>query len=255
MGKSDFWTVIGAVVAVVAIGLAVLFFILNQTSASKSLEVELVAMTSFTSSDLDLGPVEMWVTYKGEQIASYANIQVRVANTGGTPIRKDDYESPLTLDFENVKRILSARELASNPTEINAEPQIEGATNVVLPRILLNSGDWYTIEIELEALPDSTLRFDPIARIAGVGRIMYKDQPVTVRETRTTTRTRARASSGFRITGLIFTGIGALLFMVQLVMPERRLTNTVKALFTALGTSFVVMGGLLIMMMGSSSGV
>lgn len=255
MGKSDFWTVVGAVGAVVAIGLAVLFFILNQTSASKGLEIELVAMTSFTSSDLDLGPVEVWVTYHGERIAGYANMQIRVANTGGTPIRKDDYESPLTLDFKNVERILSARELASNPTEINAEPEIQGAANVVLPKILLNSGDWYTIQIELAALPDSTPRFDPIARIAGVDRIMYKDEPVTLREARTTTRTRVRASSWFRITGLIFTGIGALLFMVQLAMPERRLTNTVKALFTALEISFVVMGGLLIMMMGSSFGV
>ncbi len=192
--NSESWTVIGAVGSVVAIGLTVLLFILNQTSASKSLEAELVSMTSFTSSDLDLGPVEVCVTNNGDQIASYANMQIWVANTCGRPIRKDNYESPLTVDFKDVDRILSARELASDPTEINAEAKIQGATNVVLPKVLLNLGDWYTVEIELEALPDSTPRFDPIARIVGADSIVYKDRSVTMREARTATLTRACVS-------------------------------------------------------------
>jgi len=244
--NSEFWRVIGAVGAVVAIGLTVLLFILNQTSASKSLEAELVSVTSFTSSDLDLGPVEVCVTNNGEQIASYTNMQIRVANTGSRPIRKDDYESPLTLDFKDVERILSARELASNPTEINAEAKIQGATNVVLPKILLNSGDWYTVEIELETLPDSTPRFDPIARIVGVDRMVYKDESVTVREARTTTLTRACVSPGFRIAGLVFWCMTAILFMTHLFLPDQRVSNRVNVFLATLEGSFATMGALLI---------
>jgi len=176
------WSMVGAIAAVLSVALMSIFFFIGQQGRAKRLEVDYISLTAIDASEFEFGGAEIRVTHGSETINSYASIQVRVSNTGSTPISGSEYESPLVLVFYGVEKILSAQKLASNPHYIEIGTEIRARNELVLPEILLNPGDWYTLEIELSALQDEELVFAPQGRIAGISEIAFKAQPLSQRE-------------------------------------------------------------------------
>ena len=252
MSRSGPWNVISGIASVVAIAVVVLFFVLTQEGESKRLEVEVLTLTSFSSTDLDLGAVDVAVSYAGRPIADYGRFQIRVSNTGGSPILSGDYDTQLSLHFENVVRTLAARELASDPPEIEAEPQLHDATSVYLPSILMNPGDWYTLEIEVEAVPASMPRFDIAGRVVDVKEITYKEEPLAFRRAVTATEAYPASRAGrspLLLLGLAFAGVVAVLFVIHLAIslrPSTPMTEVINKNLTVLEGLIAAMAGILI---------
>jgi hypothetical protein len=59
----------------------------------------------------------------GHPVRNLSLVEVLIGNVGNEPIRRDDYEKPLSLEFNDDARILSVQVLTTRPP--NLDPQLE----------------------------------------------------------------------------------------------------------------------------------
>ncbi len=114
------------------------------------------------------------VVYAGRRIPNYAILQVRVANTGGQPIRSTDYEMPVQIGVSDVSEILSVEQGSADPPGLDAKPTIAG-TNIQLAPLLLNPTDSFTITAGVVPVQGAVPRVAPRGRIAGIKRLDFRD--------------------------------------------------------------------------------
>jgi hypothetical protein len=173
--RENFWTMIGAIAAVVAVVFTVWFFWQGRIDQSKKFEVELIARSILVDESMPRVKQQIEVLYAGRKIPNYVILQFRIANTGGQPIRSSDYEEHVRLKFDNVAEILSIEQISSDPKELHISPSIDGLSDVLFPTVLLNSRDWYILEVGVAAESGKKPIIVPTGRIAGVKQIVFKE--------------------------------------------------------------------------------
>lgn len=89
---------------------------------------------------------KLYIAYNGEEVKNLFSHSVRVLNTGNTAIESADYAEPLSVrwgrGFEPVAS--SVGEINPRDMEVTLETMDEG---IVLPSILLNPGEGYTVTV------------------------------------------------------------------------------------------------------------
>jgi hypothetical protein len=160
--RDSIWTFVGAVIAVAAIIVSILIY-LGQKQR-KRLRVERIAgvpLARVGSQGID----GLQITYKGKSLDRPSIVLARISNPGNAPIRRADFEAPITLEFDQNTELLEASVVETQPSGIPASAEIKGSSAILSPH-LLNSGDVVVMRIFLAA---GGSKFTPFARIAGVG--------------------------------------------------------------------------------------
>ncbi|HEX6797789.1 MAG TPA: hypothetical protein VF116_08760, partial [Ktedonobacterales bacterium] len=106
-----------------------------------------------------------------EEVPVYSALDMVLWNAGNEPIRKEDYDAPITISF-NTARILLCDVFTTNPPGLKATPKMVSPHRIELPRLLLNSR--YTIGLTFW-LADSLEEPTVDARIVGVPRIVQRE--------------------------------------------------------------------------------
>ncbi|MFU2210205.1 hypothetical protein [Solidesulfovibrio sp. C21] len=119
--------------------------------------------------------------YRGNDIKSLSIVDISIENNGNTPIRKEDFSSPLNMKIDG--NIVSLPEiLHKKPKQLSPKIEVsEGAVQII--PMLLNPGDNFEFQLTILDL-GSNLTEDSInGRIFGVKNIDFinkqKDKPTT----------------------------------------------------------------------------
>ncbi len=117
---------------------------------------------------------EVKATYQGKELADATFVRVVLLNSGGVPIKPEDFEHPITIVASSPGKVLQHRLLKAEPISLSPKLTIVDS-GVQLEPLLLNPGDMLTVEL---FGPDNfdIERLD--GRIAGLQAISeYKREP------------------------------------------------------------------------------
>ncbi len=168
----NLWNIIGAVAGALAVAVTLFVFYQGRADQEKAVRVDLLARSKIVDEKLPRPGRSIELLYNGRKIPNYEVLQFRITNTGRQPIRKADYESPITLDFSNISEILSVDQTGSSPDELKVGIQLSGHS-AQLSQELLNPTDWFNLEVGVVPISGKVTYVEPKGRIAGVKHIQY----------------------------------------------------------------------------------
>lgn len=158
--RDQIWNFIGVLVAVVAILTSIVLY--GKQRRRKALSYEIISQTPLTSVKEEIGK-DVQILYKGKLVQQVYLIEVRIINSGNTPIEEDHYTHPISLSFGEEAQILTAEVAEKRPSSLRASVVIEGKKIVLLPT-LLNEKD----SVKLRALVNGFDKINVDGRIVGV---------------------------------------------------------------------------------------
>lgn len=107
---------------------------------------------------------EIEIRFLGEKVTDLSAMNIEIKNSGDMPIRKEDFERNMIIDFGKDAEILKTSISYKFPSNLTPILSDQGNSMQILP-LLLNPGDHFTIET-IVSKTSSDPRFD--ARIAGI---------------------------------------------------------------------------------------
>ena len=135
---SDTLTVILFVIA-----LAVAFGIFRRQRRTKCIEWMVWFADPLVHPEKKLTGLE--VSINGHKLDDPRLVSMTIYNLSREPIKKDDWETPVTVSFPSAS--VATVETATNSTEFNADATIEGTNTVILRPLLMNYFDKVTLSI------------------------------------------------------------------------------------------------------------
>ena len=195
--------VVRTILTILGIVVSVTIYRLNKKK--KELSYEIVRNNRLFQLNKELkGRVE--IKLDGKVVQNLFLAIIDIANTGNEPIKKEDFDKPLTLKFGDESQIISARVLGTKPDDLGVQLAINTA-EVVLDPLLLNSGDGISLEVIMTA---AAIRITHSARIVGVPQV----------------RTSIRTSRDFAEKAVVVL-FGAVMVAVACLMIVRQFQNNV----------------------------
>jgi len=113
------------------------------------------------------GKSNIQIHYKGKVVHQVRLIEIRIKNSGGLPIKPEDYIEPLSLRLPN-SEILSSEVRDAQSLGAYIETESSHRSEIVLSKTLLNPTDFFDVKV---LLADGDADFSVIGRIVGVSRI------------------------------------------------------------------------------------
>jgi hypothetical protein len=159
--RDPLWQFIGVILALIAIGVSILIYLLQRNR--KSLSYEVLSDTPFLTMKEELEG-KLQILYEGTSIKNAQLIVIRILNSGNMPIPANDYERPLQFVFGNRAKILSAEVTDKVPDNLLANVTVNDHGFELKPT-LLNSKDSITVKVLVSDYQE-ILKAD--ARIIGV---------------------------------------------------------------------------------------
>jgi len=163
-----------AIQAVLVIaGIIVAILIYWKQRKHKSLGYEVLSCIPLSSVD----PRTLWsyqqaglqFTFKGKNIPQGHFISIKFTNTGNVPIKRDDYDAPISLGFGEKAKVLAWRWVEKKPETIDLGTlKFDETGKTTIDPTLLNSKDSFVIEMLVSGF-DSQVRIG--GRIVGVKEI------------------------------------------------------------------------------------
>lgn len=220
LGINDsIWSIVG-VLATICFGLVGLvgvvftFMQLIQTRKGLSYEIQSIAPV-FTITKGLLEQLE--IRLNNEIVRNAYLIVLRIANTGKTSIKPDDFVQPLKLSLDD-GNIISASISNSIPSELENAIQSADKVSIVFNRILLNSGDEFTVQLLVSEIQSAEPRFRIEGRIDGVNSItkmIKEDSKDAKNQTKFTTKDYVLAYGALPMLLGLGISIGLLLSQIQ----------------------------------------
>ena len=170
--RDPFWQFIGAVLALIAIAVSVVLYLLQRKR--KVLAYEIVSRTPLLSVKEEVkGRVQ--ITFDGQPVSDATMVILKLLNSGNVPILPFDFLRPVNIGFGKDAQILSAEIIETNPDNIEASVEV-GAQTLTLVPVLLNGGDSVTLKVLLTRFEGDV---DVNGRIVGVKQIQsVKENPM-----------------------------------------------------------------------------
>lgn len=207
------WNIVSALAGILAVGVAVFVFFYARSSETKRIEVQIISKSSLVNESVSKSNQTIEVLYGGKKIPNYSILQCRIANIGGQPIRSADYEKPIALSLLNIRELLSAEQIASDPQNLKVKTLIKQNT-IELSNDLLNPGDWFNLGIGVVPETGKEVIIKTAGRIAGVKRIEFRE---SVPEA-----SRKRYFDWIQAIALVQAGLVSIMMVIQLWMRRRR---------------------------------
>ena len=147
---SDPGTWIGVIVGAAALVFTVLSYLSRRGLARLEYVVTMTRriLPGRVADDLD-------VTHHGVEVADPALSVVRIVNTGDRAIRREDFETDLTVTYDGVRELVSASWSATRPDDLRPGIGIEGNRVLISPQVI-NPGDMLELQV-LSAGPPSAV--------------------------------------------------------------------------------------------------
>jgi len=162
--RDPMWQFIGAASGVAALAVAIIATYLQRRR--KALSYEILTKSSLVTMEDELaGKLE--ILYEGRQVDKVHLVTVRILNSANLPIAPADYIDPVRLSFGKGSQVLTASVSDRHPPELHGSVAAAG-DSVLLPKLLLNPGDFLTLKM-LVANMDSSPSVE--ARIVGVSSV------------------------------------------------------------------------------------
>ena len=127
-----------------------------------------------------------------------------------------DFETPIELKFEDAGEILSVEQRSASPADLTVSPTVGDGT-IEIPGLLLNPGDWFTVEVGLSSRPGAVPTAVPSGRIAGVREIQFRDATASAAEPRSVPRWMLALQG-------VFVALTIPMVLFQIRMLRKRLT-------------------------------
>jgi hypothetical protein len=112
------------------------------------------------------------ILFKDKPVKNVRLVELKIWNSGNVPIRKQDYEKPLSFlptFVEHSNKLLYVSDIEKTPENLPMEPVYYEEEDVIgLSKTLFNKGDSITIKMLLAGYDE---KISVIGRIAGVNRI------------------------------------------------------------------------------------
>lgn len=153
-----------SILALTAICVSICVYLLNRKR--KALSYQITRNDQLFRIDEQLKK-NLQITVDGRPAQDISLVLIDIENTGNEPIKREDFERPLTFIFANDAEVISARVLRTQPGDLDARLTTKEAT-VSLSPILLNSGDSASIELVLTSAAGFITH---TARIVGVSKV------------------------------------------------------------------------------------
>ena len=127
--------------------------------------------TVLTNSDVVPGSKDgkstIQIHYKGKVVPKARLIEIRIKNTGSSPIKPEDYIEPLSLRLPN-SEILASEVRDAQSLGASIETKLSDRSEIVLSKTLLNPTDFFDVKV---LLADGDADFSVVGRIVGVSKI------------------------------------------------------------------------------------
>jgi len=115
-------------------------------------------------------PEGLRLTYGGNVVREGYLIDMIFKNSGNSPIRSSDFESPLSVSISNGARVLHAEIVDPIPEDLEVKAQLT-ENKVVLNAGLMNSKDNFTLRLIVSEYNEEEMNIDVSGRIVGVKEI------------------------------------------------------------------------------------
>lgn len=135
-------------------------------SQTKRLSIDLYDWTPLVSISPEASS-DIAVSYKGQPVKNLSLVQVRLRNSGGQPIKPEDYIEPVKLIFPETSEVAETYTINSSPQNIGLMAEKSAQNAVTISRTLLNQEDQSVLAIIL--ISKDT---DPEEKIGLSGRIV-----------------------------------------------------------------------------------
>jgi hypothetical protein len=180
--------------------------------------------------------------FKGRPLRNAFLFQLRLVNSGNTPIVPADFERPLSMNFGKDVILLNVEVEEANPENLKASLLVKNQS-IVLNPVLLNSEDSITIRCMLSEY-DGNIEVD--ARIAGVKKVEERLRSYSSWYRHWARNPEPRPSSSWKmwniIIGSFFVGIAGALYgggKDPIFDPIRPYSPTLLILAIAFGIYFI----------------
>lgn len=158
----DIAGVVGAAIALVAIGVSVYLWLRGRQVKRLSYRLSSPPVVNIRSEAEDA----ITVLYEGQPVGDVRLLDLRVENTGNTEIREGDFQRPLSVALGEGATVLRFEVGGTAPSDLDPDVSIVEADLTIAP-LLLNPGDW----LEITALVSDLSEGDRLqGRVAGVAR-------------------------------------------------------------------------------------
>lgn len=170
VARDGTWQSIGALLA--AIGIVVAFWIYHKQS-HKSLSYAVLSQPLVTVSTKEIiGRVQ--VLLDGRPIDSPRLLLLKIENTGELAIEAKDFDHPLTVTVNGEIINCYVINASSNSLRECVKFKLVEDRQLKFDNMLLNSGDWFEVQILASNMMDNKLPLSLQARIVGVNDVRWK---------------------------------------------------------------------------------
>ncbi|WFD08754.1 hypothetical protein [Tepidibacter hydrothermalis] len=150
------------------------FFMIDAKIQDKrNLEAKLISNTLMINPEIQNKEENLKLLINNEEVDNLSIMQLQIINSGKQPLMTKDFEEPIRIELDNIKKILSAKVITSHPSNIDFNLVIK-SNYIEIEKGLINEGDNFTIEIR--SIPKLNLKPDIqniSARIARIEKINY----------------------------------------------------------------------------------
>jgi hypothetical protein len=156
---------LSTVLKVLAVLVPIVLFLLSLTE--KSLEYEIISRSELIGEEFPVKDLELKI--KGESINKVMLHKFRIRNSGSEPIKKDDFERPISINVPDDTKIYLARLNKKLPENLTPKYELNNNKLLIEP-MLLNSNDEFEIELFTSSNEYPTID----ARVVGISKIRKK---------------------------------------------------------------------------------
>lgn len=156
---------LSTVLKVLAVLVPIILYLLSLNE--KSLEYVIVSRSELIGEEFLVKDLELKI--KGESVNKVMLYTFRIRNSGSVPIKKDDFERPISINVPDDTKIYLARLKKKLPENLTPKYEINNNKLLIEP-LLLNSDE----EFEMELFSSSNAYPTIDARIVGISKIKEK---------------------------------------------------------------------------------
>ena len=159
--RDPLWQSVGAFLVV---GATIVIYFLRRRK--KRFAYEIISSSSLLSMRDELER-NLEIRYGGHEVKDVHLINLKFYNSGNVPIKSEDFERCISIDFGGESRVLSSEVMDTNPQSLEIEYDTSKST-IKLDPVLINSKDSFSIKA---LVSDYQNELDVDARIVGVSSI------------------------------------------------------------------------------------
>ncbi len=144
------WQLVTLIVTIL-IGVPTLVFTF-LTIKRKTISYETITSLKIISIRKEIGVSEkLKISFDGKNIENICFYEIELCNSGNSPILREDFETPLLIDFTGKGKILSCEIVTTKPSDFHPDIVVQEMVVYIEPT-LINKGERFTLRFLIDQL-------------------------------------------------------------------------------------------------------